>query len=243
MRVYYLHSRPRNTMASPREKFFDAKWQEIILTASDGEKHISDVRTPQGLTIEFQHSPISEEERISRERFYSSVGGMIWVVDGTKSKHDWNRWYNNRLLRESSRVLPRGGTIIENAKEMLPEEWLHCAVPVFFDFLGTEPVDEAIPEKRELVCILCSKDQQKHLVIPIQKELFIELCKTEKLLTWIKEKKTPNQIYTNHKLPPISIPRPIQAPKHIVQPVPGGVLINGIFVPNPKPRKKIIAYN
>ena len=73
------------------KKYFDAEWQEIILTASDGEKHISDVHTPHGLTIEFQHSPISEKERISREIFYSSVGRMIWVVDGTKSKHDWNR--------------------------------------------------------------------------------------------------------------------------------------------------------
>ena len=167
------------------KKYFDAEWQEIILTASDGEKHISDVRTPHGLTIEFQHSPISEEERISRERFYSSIGGMIWVVDGTKSKHDWNRWYNNRLLRESSLVLPGGGTIIENAKEMLPVEWLHCAVPVFFDFLGTEPIDEVIQEKRELACILCSKDQLKHLLIPIKKDVFIGLCHSGELFQWL----------------------------------------------------------
>ena len=217
---------------------FPSSWQEIILRSPEGEKHISDVRTPHGLTIEFQHSPISEEERISREKFYSSEGGMVWVVDGTKSKHDWNRWYNSRLLRESSCVLSCGGRIIENAKEMLPAEWLRCAVPVFFDFLGTEPEDEAIPEKKELVCILSSKDQQKHLVIPIQKELFIELCKTEKLLPWIKGKEAPKQIYSLYTLPPISIPRPIQTPRHIVQPVSGGVLVNGIFVPNPKPRKR-----
>ena len=198
------------------KKHFDAEWQEIILTASDGEKHISDVRTPHGLTIEFQHSPISEEERISRERFYSTVGGMIWVVDGTKSKHDWNRWYNNRLLRESSRVLPGGGTIIENAKEMLPEEWLHCAVPVFFDFLGTEPVDEAIPEKGELVCILCSKDKLKHLFIPIKKDFFIALCHSGELFQWIRRHLPRQQSETS--LPstsvaqtPISIrPRPVR---------------------------------
>ncbi len=216
---------------------FPVNWQEIILRDAEGEKHISDVRTPDGLTIEFQHSPISEEERISREKFYSSVGRMIWVVDGTKNKHDWNRWNNYRLLRESSRALSSEGKIIDNAKEMLPAEWLSCAVPVFFDFLGTESEYEAIPEKKELVCILCLKDQQKHLVIPIQKELFIELCKTEKLPTWIKGKETPKQIYPPHN-PPISIPRPILTPRHIVQPVSGGVLVNGIFVPNLKPRKR-----
>lgn len=220
------------------KNLFPANWHEIILTASDGEKHISDVRTPHGLTIEFQHSPISEEERISREKYYSSVGSMIWIVDGTKNKHDWKRWNTSRLLREASNFLPGGGTIIENAKEMLPAEWLSCMVPVFFDFLGTEPEEEAIPEKKELICILCIKDQQKHLVIPIQKELFLKLCKTEKLLTWIKEKETTKQIYPAHNIPPVSIPRPIQTPRHIVQPVSGGVLINGIFVPNPKPRKR-----
>lgn len=227
------------------KKFFDAEWQEIILTASDGEKHISDVRTPQGLTIEFQHSPISEEERISRERFYSSVGGMIWVVDGTKSKHDWNRWYNNRLLRESSRVLPGGGTIIENAKEMLPEEWLHCAVPVFFDFLGTEPVDEAIPEKRELVCILCSKDKLKHLFIPIKKDFFIALCHSGELFRWIRRHLPRQQSETS--LPstattqtPISIrPRPVRRYRdRVIDSMIAGMIGHPSYRPRYKKRNK-----
>jgi len=167
---------------------FDVSWQEIILPAPNGDKHISDVRTPQGLTIEFQHSPITDEERISREQFYSSVGEMIWVVDGTKSKCDWARWYNNRLLRESLPVLPGGGMITENAKEMLPAEWLYCRVPVFFDFLGTEPPDEAIPEKKYLICVLCRTDQQAHFFIPIKKELFIALCHSGEVFAWIMSK-------------------------------------------------------
>lgn len=194
------------------KKYFEEDWQEVILTASDGEKHISDVRTPHGLTIEFQHSPISEEERISREKFYSSVGKMIWVVDGTKSKHNWNRWNNCRLLRESSRVLTSGGMIIENAKEMLPAEWLRCSIPVFFDFLGIEPIDEAIPEKRELVCILCSKDQLKHLFIPIRHELFIALCKSGKLFQWIRshlpKPQTPPAVSPTPTAPIIIPPQP-----------------------------------
>lgn len=61
---------------------FPVEWQEISnIDPRNGEKHIADVQTPFGLTIEFQHSPISFEERTSRERFYNK---MIWVVDGTK---------------------------------------------------------------------------------------------------------------------------------------------------------------
>ena len=167
------------------KKFFPENWQEIILKDSNGEKHISDVRTPHRLTIEFQHSPIADSERVSREQFYSSIGTMIWVVDGTKNKHDWNRWYDNRLLRESSFKLPSGSVEVENAKEMLPAEWLYSAVPVFFDFLGTESTDEAIPEKRELICVLCRHDKAKHLFIPINRELFIALCQSGELFLWI----------------------------------------------------------
>ena len=54
---------------------FPAEWQEVVHKADDGEKHIADVKTPDGLVIEFQHSYISPEERVSREDFYNN---MIW---------------------------------------------------------------------------------------------------------------------------------------------------------------------
>ncbi|MBR3880263.1 MAG: hypothetical protein IKJ34_01505 [Mailhella sp.] len=168
------------------KNLFPANWQEIIHKDSNGEKHISDVQTPHRLTIEFQHSPISEEERISRETFYSSIRRMIWVVDGSKNKHDWNRWYNSRLLRESSFPLPGGGVVVDNAREMLPAEWLYCTVPVFFDFLGIEPLNATIPEKRELICVLCRNDKAKHLFIPINHELFIALCQSGELFLWMQ---------------------------------------------------------
>lgn len=39
-------------------------------TADDGEKHIADVKTVHGSVIEFQHSFITSEERLSRDNFY-----------------------------------------------------------------------------------------------------------------------------------------------------------------------------
>lgn len=60
---------------------FPAEWQEIFLPDErTGEKHIADVRTSQGLVIEFQHSHIQPRERTSREKFYRN---MVWVVDST----------------------------------------------------------------------------------------------------------------------------------------------------------------
>ena len=49
------------------KKYFPIEWQEIIkYDEQTGEKHIADVCTPQGFTLEFQHSHIKPEERRSR---------------------------------------------------------------------------------------------------------------------------------------------------------------------------------
>lgn len=49
-----------------KDKFPDV-WQEYAqFDEQTGEKHIADIRTNQGLVIEFQHSHINPEERKSR---------------------------------------------------------------------------------------------------------------------------------------------------------------------------------
>lgn len=69
---------------------FPKEWQEIFLPDEQtGEKHIADVKTEHGLVIEFQHSHIKPEERISREKFYRN---MVWIVDGTRLKYDLPRF-------------------------------------------------------------------------------------------------------------------------------------------------------
>ena len=70
---------------------FPADWQERVLLADDGEKHIADVQTEDGWTIEFQHSLIKPEERASREEFYEN---LVWVVDG-----NLRPTYEQNLLR------------------------------------------------------------------------------------------------------------------------------------------------
>ena len=69
---------------------FPEEYREIIFkNDSTMEIHRADIYTPAGLTIEFQHSFISNEERTSRENFYNK---LIWVVDGSRRANDFKRF-------------------------------------------------------------------------------------------------------------------------------------------------------
>ena len=46
---------------------FPIDWQEVVHTSKTGEKHIADIKTPNGLVVEFQHSPIEKDELFSRK--------------------------------------------------------------------------------------------------------------------------------------------------------------------------------
>ena len=98
---------------------FSEDWQEEILYDSEtGEKHIADIKTPNGLVVEFQHSFIDKDELSTRNTFYKNI---IWIVDGTRRKTDekkfeealeWRGWDSSRLLKD----------------------WTIFPKPVFFDF-------------------------------------------------------------------------------------------------------------
>lgn len=109
---------------------FPTDWQEIVHTAEGGERHIADVKTDQQWVIEFQHSHITPEERLSRNTFYRQ---LIWVVDGLRRKRDWaqfqNAWVDGRQIDPHSRVIR--GFWDECA---LLREWADSRAPVFFDF-------------------------------------------------------------------------------------------------------------
>ncbi|MFN3723590.1 MAG: competence protein CoiA [Paracoccaceae bacterium] len=109
---------------------FPDDWQEVVTTDKTGERHIADVRTPNGVTIEFQHSPISYDERLSREMHYNN---LIWVVDGLRLKRDYSRYshvYNG--LRHTS----EGQIVLMYAHPSVsfPEDWAFAAVPLIMDF-------------------------------------------------------------------------------------------------------------
>lgn len=70
----------------PWKSHFPEDWREILHISPSGEKHIADVKTPNGTVFEFQNSPMSKEEMTAREDFY---GQVIWVVKGEKFKSNF----------------------------------------------------------------------------------------------------------------------------------------------------------
>lgn len=65
---------------------FPFEWQEVVAHDAKGEKHIADVKRPDGTVVELQNSPMGIEEMNSRETFYGER--MIWIVNGEKFKEN-----------------------------------------------------------------------------------------------------------------------------------------------------------
>lgn len=61
---------------------FDMDFQEVSII-NNGEKHIADIRLPNGTIIEFQNSAISSSTIKVREDFYNT---MIWVINASAFK-------------------------------------------------------------------------------------------------------------------------------------------------------------
>jgi competence protein CoiA len=95
------------------KSYFPVEWHEVLHYDSDtGEKHIADVKTKDGVVIEFQNSPISSLELIARENFYKN---MVWVVNGQKFK---NRFY---ILDK----LPNPKSELANNVRFIPTKYKH----------------------------------------------------------------------------------------------------------------------
>jgi competence protein CoiA len=109
---------------------FPEHWQEIVLRADDGERHVADVRTDLGWVIEFQHSHITPEERRSRDDLY---GKLVWVVDGARLKRAKSQfmktWEDGTSLGSGEGVRK---VFLDGCS--LLREWAGSSSPIFFDF-------------------------------------------------------------------------------------------------------------
>lgn len=147
---------------------FPIAWQESIRYATDGEKHVADVRTAAGLVIEFQHSAIDPSERAAREDFY---GNMVWVVDGTRLVRDRPRFIENADLLHT--VSDDFVFTCHAPEKVFPRSWISSSVPVFFDF---GPLDG---EHNRLWCILPYRVDGDAVVVAVSRSAFVNLA-TEK---------------------------------------------------------------
>lgn len=149
---------------------FPDDWQEIVLKATSGEKHIADVRTQQGWILEFQHSYIKPEERESREEFY---GRMAWVVDGTRRQRDKRYFFEELevgILIHKKPWIWRVG--LDN--RALLRDWASSRVPVCFDFSTHEE-----PEAQTLWCLLPWRREKMGYIVAFSREGFIHLHTAE----------------------------------------------------------------
>jgi|GEM_PF-1768433 len=142
---------------------FPIECQEIRHQADDGEWHIADVETKQGHFLEFQHSFLRPEERISRNDFYGQ--NLVWIVDGLKSQKDRLRF--DVTLKNAIHISPDVPLARLPSSFMecsLLREWSECNVPIFFDF-GSE-----------LLWCLLPKSLKDNLYIgPFSKRNFVDL--------------------------------------------------------------------
>lgn len=147
---------------------FPYEWQEIFLSDEQtGELHIADVRTGHGLVIEFQHSHIKPEERISREKFYKN---MVWVVDGTRLTRDYPRFV--KASKEFHKVKD-GIFKVDFVDECFPRSWIKSSVPVVFDFLGNESLTTVEEMRQNLYCLFPNEDEFEAVFAEISRKAFI----------------------------------------------------------------------
>lgn len=146
---------------------FPITWQESIRHATDGERHVADVRTEAGLVIEFQHSAIDPSERAAREAFY---GNMVWVVDGTRLVRDRPRFLENKSLLAWT---GKPGLFTTPVPEkVFQRNWIGSTVQVFFDFGPLEGQPDY------LWCLLPDRVEGDAVVAAISRSGFVK-CATE----------------------------------------------------------------
>lgn len=109
---------------------FPVDWQEIDHLSSSGEKHRADVKTDQGLVIEFQYSFLNSEERRARNDFYAK---LVWVVNGSVRKRDKSQFFNAFKKGIPLEAYPQVRTVPSDGCVLL-REWANDRAPVFFDF-------------------------------------------------------------------------------------------------------------
>lgn len=160
-----------------KEKF-PASWQEVIRYDDTGEKHIADIHTEHGLTIEFQYSHLRPEERAARERFYRN---MAWVVTGARLKRDFPRFLEGS--RSFRKIATNGVYIAHFPNEAFPKGWLTSAMPVFFDFVdAVDLTDQTRHIADWLWCLLPGRIDHAAVVLRIARSDFVALVHERAIL-------------------------------------------------------------
>lgn len=152
------------------KNYYPIDWQEFTFEdTTNKEKHIADIYTTHNLVIEFQHSHIDPKERNSREMFYKN---MIWVVDGTRLKRDFNRFLKS--FETFKKTEKKGLFLVDYADEVFSVNWLNSSVPVIFDFKGLDELKDKTDLRHNLYCLFQLRLGRYSLLAEIPREAFIK---------------------------------------------------------------------
>ena len=179
---------------------FNKDWQEVrCVDEETGEVHIADIKTPKGLVVEFQHSAIKPEERLSREKYHKNI---IWVVDGKRNKKIYQPGVSlfnttNKVLLSAAygfhEVIDGCETVHgeDNQKIKLfscskpecffPKEWLGSPIPIFFDFHFFIKTYNTV--KGIIFGVIFVK--QKYYIVKLDSTCFIDMIKNDNLVYYL----------------------------------------------------------
>ncbi|MDP5219684.1 competence protein CoiA family protein [Ruegeria sp. 2205SS24-7] len=113
------------------KNLFPNEWQEQGRRDQDGELHIADVLTPQGLALEFQHSAIAREEVDKRTAFHKDI---CWIVDGMRLESTINQFMD--ALKHARPLNSSGAHVYEvyYYDSRFLKKWSGLNAPVVIDF-------------------------------------------------------------------------------------------------------------
>jgi len=117
---------------------FPLDWQEVAhFDPITGEMRRADVKTPDGLVVEMQNSPIHPEEMRSREDFY---GKSVWIVNGDRQGTDGRSqtldksYFNMGRSSHPIGLDPLAFPVEWSGKSKLLHNWSKATAAVYFDF-------------------------------------------------------------------------------------------------------------
>ena len=198
---------------------FPLDWREVRCP-EDNPIHIADIKTPDELVVEFQHSYISAGDRLAREQFHTN---MIWVVDGTRLKYDFKRFTKNIENMQpfiiSNSEIPFSLYTVNWVDEILPKSWLSATVPLYFDFRPEKIDDSESDQQKSLRNLMWGffRINQWVFAVSMPHDCFVEYIKQNKLKEIYQYA---GQLIANSiKTPQKQVPKTINQAKVVRRPI------------------------
>ena len=144
---------------------FPTEAQEIFHLAENGERHFADVKTKNNWVLEFQHSPINDDELTARNDFYKQIA---WVV----------HIYKKQELKNFAAALERGIKLYNLPELLIVEKklcrqivnWSLGEKPIFFDLDGYQNCWLMLPVKNSELAWFIKLDREQFTSMHLSEE-------------------------------------------------------------------------